>query len=358
MDCRPANACITFIARLAGCLLLPLAWASIASAQSNISVSLDPGLPGETTAIAALVSYDLPTACYTLTPSHSVSGNTVTIDIDQQASGGICSFVVTRFDIARDIGVLPVGHYQLVVRINGQTYAEQPFDVVTTAPFGLLDPADGSEACALAVFDWDDAAVDQPEYELLIASDPQFQSIAISQSHLVSSRAVVDTFSTTENQHFWWTVTVRDANQVVRYSEEVREIILNPTGHCAFGFGTGVDSVIVGLVQSELDAVLIAGATVTVAQQGRVVQQADITDRTGQFILHIEQFDLGQTIEISISRPGFDTTVINVTLSSRSVIEVHTVPLTESVPVGGIGDPDPEAALKLLPILNGILNDD
>ena len=310
-------------------LLVQAAFLPHATAQQNLSVTVTPALPSASAQVRIDVSYELPDTCYNLESTHSISGNDIHVDIDQQRTGGPCFFGFTTYSVQESPGTLPTGQYDLTVRINGQVADQRSFQVVQTSAFGLLSPDDDGNLCTLGVFDWQDAPVVAPTYEVLVAADPSFQTIVASRSGLASSRTVVDTFPDTEDQFLWWTVKVTDAQMNTFYSEEVRQLTVNPVGGCLLSFGTGADAIIVGLVQSGASLALLSGATVAVAQQGLVAPTVDVTDTTGAFILDIGLFEAGQSIQVTISKSGFADRAVQVPLQTRTLIDASAVALDE-----------------------------
>ena len=91
------------------------------SGAGGISVTVDPPAPTESDDIKITVAGELPTVCFHVNSSHTVSGNVVYITVEAVEvlpPGMSCLQVVIPFSITEEIGQLPAGVYVVQTTVN------------------------------------------------------------------------------------------------------------------------------------------------------------------------------------------------------------------------------------------------
>ncbi len=198
-----------------------------------------------------------------------------------------------------------------------------------TAPsaFNLYSPADNAETRTVMVFDWQDSQdTDGLTYNLLIATDGNFNNIVHRREGLTTSSAFVDDSShytgpacpgeaQSDGQGlcdlsiYYWKVQAVDAFGAVTDSTQ------------SWRFDTdnanGVPGIIRGLVYSDLNLVRIAGAMVSISGQNFFFTEAD-----GSFLL----VTTDAVINLVSEAAGYPTTVINtLSVQSGQTLEVNII---------------------------------
>lgn len=183
------------------------------------------------------------------------------------------------------------------------------------SPFSLISPTDQSKSKTVAVFSWNSSVdPDGLTYNLIVAADNAFKSVIYHQEGIQTSQAFVDdTVALADLTTYYWKIQAVDAFGKVTESDEIWSFKTDNTN--------GIPGIIRGIVRSDVDFSLIAGASIKL--NNTQVQ----TNIDGSFIL---LSDAG-TVTLSGSRAGFkdnSVTSLNVVSGKSNQIDVTLHSLT------------------------------
>ena len=230
--------------------------------------------------------------------------------------------------------LMPMKH-SIVYKNRIGNHAPEPFDLLTP------DPGQATDQKTVLVFDWQDAVDpdnDPVTYNLIIASDPEFNHVVFRKQEIETSLSYADLSAGLKNcSTYYWKVEAVDAWGALSACTQ------NGTFDT---FNTGdLPGIVEGIVFDKTDLSRICGAMVSVGQTGA----STFTESDGRYVLAA----VPGTITLTAEYGGYDPAV----MSSVAVKSGHSAVLHLGMSPNGLVAADAYYSVDEDAVLEGDLGD-